>query len=170
MEARMAELHPSASTEKFRPSISIRSYRAEDRDRVFRLLSFLPDLYPRSFDWLERRLADVERKHAHCTLAFLDCHIAGILIDTPKGVRTSKISTFFVREQANRNGVGTRLFQAGARRWCAQGVDDVYVTVASLKRHRIDVFLRSNGFIESENLPDRYGPGRDELIYSLTLN
>ena len=166
----MAELQSSAHAETFQPSISIRNYRAEDRDRVFRLLSFLPDLYPQSFDWLERRLVDVERKRAHCTIGFLNSRIAGILIDTPKGVRTSKISTFFVRKQASRNGLGTLLFEASAKRWYAHDVDGAYVTVASLKRHSIDAFLRSNGFTESANLPDRYGPGRSEIIYSLKLN
>jgi hypothetical protein len=156
--------------ETLRPNVSIRDYRAEDRHCVFRLLSFLPDLYPRSFDWLERRLADVERKHAHCTIALVNYRIAGILIDTPKGLRTSKISTLFVNEKTSRNGLGSLLFEASARRWYAHGVDGVYVTVAGQKQQRIDAFLRTNGFVESANLPDRYGPGRNEFVYSLKLN
>jgi hypothetical protein len=50
------------------------------------------------------------------------------------------------------------------------GPDSIYITVASLKQQRIDAFLRSNGFTQSANLPDRYGPGRDEFVYSLKLN
>jgi hypothetical protein len=124
----MAELQASDHVERFRPSISIRNYKTEDRNDVFRLLSFLPDLYPQSFDWLERRLVDIERKHAHCAVALVNYRIAGILIDTPKGVRTSKISTLFVREQQCRSGLGSRLIEASARRWYADGVDDIYIT------------------------------------------
>jgi GNAT superfamily N-acetyltransferase len=170
MEDRMQKLQVLDPVDTFRPNILIRSYRTEDRDGVFGLLSFLPDLYPQSFDWLERRLADIERKHAYCTIALINYRIAGILIDTPKGVRTSKISTLFVREQACRIGLGSRLFEASARRWYADGVDSIYITVASLKQQRIDAFLRSNVFIQSANLPDRYGPGRNEFVYSLKLN
>jgi N-acetylglutamate synthase-like GNAT family acetyltransferase len=137
---------------------------------VFDLLSFLPDLYPQSFDWLERRLTDIERKHAYCTIALINHRISGILIDTPKGIRTAKISTLFVRDQACRSGLGSRLFEASARRWYAADVDSVYITVAGLKQRRIDAFLRSNQFVQSANLPDRYGPGRNEIVYSLKLN
>lgn len=166
----MRTYQPLDNVETLRPNLSIRDYRTEDRSYVFHLLSFLPDLYPRSFDWLERRLTDVERKRAHCTIALANYRIAGILIDTPKGIRTSKISTLFVSEQASRNGLGSLLFEASARRWYTQGVDGVYVTVASQKQQCIDAFLRTNGFVESAKLPDRYGPGRNEIIYSLKLN
>jgi GNAT superfamily N-acetyltransferase len=170
MEAQMPAFQTATNSETFRPRVSIRHYRAEDRDHVFHLLSFLPDLYPRSFDWLERRLIDVERKQAYCMIGFLNCSVAGILIDTPKGIRTSKISTFFVKEQAHRKGLGTLLLEASARRWRIRGVDDVYVTVASQKRRSIDAFLRSNGFLKTAELCERYGPNRSELVYSLKLN
>ena len=97
----------------------IRHYRPEDRGRVFHLLSFLPKLYPGSFDWLDRRLIEVERERAFCNLAIVHSNIAGILIETPKGVRTSKISTFFVGNPACRQGVGTlyRARQISGKFW-----------------------------------------------------
>jgi hypothetical protein len=170
MEDDMLALQLSNSTKTFQSGASIRRYRAGDRELVFRLLSFLPDLYPKSFDWLERRLWDVERKHAHCSIAVVNRSISGILIDTPKGIRASKISTLFVSEQACRNGLGSLLLKESKRRWHARGIDSVYVTVAVQRQQCLDAFLRTNGFIESANLTDRYGPGRSELVYSLKLN
>jgi GNAT superfamily N-acetyltransferase len=166
----MPALQLSNGIETFQSGASIRKYRTDDRELVFRLLSFLPDLYPQSFDWLERRLWDVERRHAHCSIAVIDHRISGILIDTPKGIRTSKISTLFVSEQACRNGLGSLLLNASTKRWHMRGIDSVYVTVAIQRQHSIDAFLRTNGFTESANLPDRYGPDRSELVYSLKLN
>lgn len=157
-------------TEMPRSRISIRHYGPDDRDQVFRLLSFLPDLYPGSFDWLDRRLTEVEREHAFCSLAIIRSSIAGILIETPKGVRTSKISTFFVGDQACRRGLGSLLFRSSVARWQAAGVDNVYVTVAGSRNHHLAPFLESRGFAESEHLLDRYGAGRDEIVYTLKLN
>jgi hypothetical protein len=154
----------------FAPTINTRSYTSGDRDSVFRLLSFLPNLYPRSFEWLERRLADVEKNRAFCTLAFFQTAIAGVLIDTPKGARTSKISTFYTSNRLCGRGVGSLLFWSSTNRWHAHGVDDVYITVASSRRESIAPFLYSKGFVESANLPERYGLGRDELVYTLHLN
>ena len=170
MEDRMTNSRFSDDEPAFGPEMRVRNYKNSDRSHVFRLLSFLPALYPRSFDWLERRLADIERKRAYCSIALVDEHVAGILIDTPKGLRTSKISTLFVSEEVCGHGVGSLLLQASARRWYDQSVDGIYVTVAGSKQQCIAPFLRSNGFSEAANLPNRYGPGRDELVYSLKLN
>ncbi len=149
--------------------IGIRHYMPRDRDYVFHLLSFLPKLYPGSFDWLDRRLDEVEQQHALCRLALVHSTVAGILIETPKGVRTSKISTFFVGNQICRRGVGSLLFRSSLARWHTAGIDNVYVTVAGSRQKLLDPFLQSRGFVESAHLPDRYGAGRDELIYSLKL-
>ena len=105
-DGRMLDFDSTYRIEMLRSRIGIRNYRFGDRDHVFRLLSFLPKLYPRSFDWLERRLNEVEREHAFCSVAIAHSTIAGVLIETPKGIRTSKISTFFVGNQACKRGLG----------------------------------------------------------------
>jgi len=166
----MPQLHTLDRAIDFGPNILVRDYEGDDRKRVFSLLSFLPDLYPGSFNWLERRLADVERGRAYCTIALVDHRVAGVLIDIPKGGRTSKICTLYVQKEVSGSGLGTRLLKTSANRWYANGVDSVYVTVASLRQRTIDAFLKSNAFIESARLQDRYGPNRDEFIYSLKLN
>jgi len=152
------------------PDIGVRSYTRRDRDQVFGLLSFLPRLYPRSFDWLERKLIDVDNQRAFCNLALVRSSIAGILLETPKGVRSSKISTFFVSHHACGRGLGSLLFQNSCARWQANGIDNVYVTVAASRRQHLLPFLHIKNFVETQNLPDRYGPGRDEYVYGLKLN
>jgi hypothetical protein len=165
----MLAFQPVQGVER-QPDLRVRSYGGGDRGAVFRLLSFLPELYPRSFDWLEQRLDEVERKRAYCELAIYHADIVGILIETPKGVRRSKISTFFVRSHACKRGAGSLLFQSSLMRWQADGVDNVYVTVAACRQKVISPFLRSKGFLETDGLINRYGPGRDEFIYTLKLN
>lgn len=148
----------------------VRSYETCDRQGVFNLLAFLPHLYPEGLAWLDQRLADVEHGRAYCTVALMSERLAGILIDTPKGKRTSKISTLYVHKRAAGQGLGSSLLHANANRWHSRGVDTVYVTVAGCRRAAIDPFLFSSGFVEVANLIDRYGPGRNELVYSLKLN
>jgi hypothetical protein len=165
----MSKIQPSHGVELYRREISIRSYDADDRPGVFRLLSFLPNLYPRGFDWLERRLTEVERQKAYCSVALVSQRIAGILIDTPKGARTSKVSTLFVKQTICRAGIGSLLFETSMKRWRAQGTDSIYITVASIRKRGIETFLQSNGFTESAYLRDHYGTDRHELVYSLKL-
>jgi GNAT superfamily N-acetyltransferase len=148
----------------------VRSYNGRDREGVFRLLAFLPDLYPGGTDWLDRRLAEVERGRAYCNVAVANMGIAGILIDVPKGKRTSKICTLYVHRTVSGNGLGSRLLTASTTRWYSAGVDKAYVTVAGSRREMTEAFLVSSGFAQIAKLSDRYGPNRDELVYSLSLD
>lgn len=144
----------------------IREYRRDDRKGVFHLLRFLPQLYPRSFDWLDGRLTNVEQGRASCLLAIVNHRFTGILIDTPKGRRTSKISTFFVENKNSGKGVGANLFNKCALSWKFKGIDNVYVTVPNVRRSQIEPFLQLNGFEKMAQIPDRYGPGRTEIVYA----
>lgn len=78
------------------PTPWVRPFAREDRDAVMHLLSFLPKLYPDGYNWLERRLDEVERRQAFCSVAGVDEILGGILIETSKGRRASKISTLYV--------------------------------------------------------------------------
>lgn len=166
----MTTVEPIGHIKAVQFGANVRDYGLRDRDAVLSLLSFLPRLYPSGLDWLERRLTQIEQRRSHCTLAVVHSRIAGILIDTPKGLRSSKISTFFVTRQDEGRGIGSCLFEASARRWHAVGVDNIHVTVASCRRQKIVPFLLTKGFTESAIIAERYGPNRDEIVYSLKLN
>lgn len=148
----------------------IRAFRKSDRDSVRRLLRIVPRLYPSGDQWLEKRLDEVENRKASCTLAFSAGHLAGALIDVPKGYRASKICTLFVEDDFRGFGFGSRLFSMRYSNWIRQGIDKLHITVADERRSDIDWFLKINRFKAVAFDPDRYGPGRGEHVYSSTLS
>lgn len=166
----MTQAQTCSPTAAFRAPFVVRDYENRDREQIFGLLAFLPLLYPNSFEWLERRLEDVQRRRAYCTIARAPTYIAGILIETPKGRRTTKISTLYVRKEVWGLGLGAHLLNRSRDRWHNAGIERAFVTVAGNRRATIDAFLASKGFDETARLPDRYGPGRDESIYSIQID
>lgn len=148
----------------------IRRFLKSDRAEVERLLCIIPRLYPSGNAWLEKRLDDVENNKAFCTLAFHAGRLAGALIDVPKGHHAHKICTFFVADDFRGAGFGSKLFCACYSNWIRRGIDKLHITVADERRCDIDWFLKINKFKNVAFDPERYGPGRGEHVYSLTLS
>jgi GNAT superfamily N-acetyltransferase len=131
------------------------------------LLKFLPQLYPNADAWLEQRLTDVERGIARCTVAILPDRrgLIGVTIETPKPANSLKLSTIYVCEQYQRNGVGAALLRRARRQWIAARLQAVHVTVDAGRRHLLEPLLLSNGFDLTAIDRDRYTVGRDELVF-----
>lgn len=50
----------------YAPAVTLREYRATDREQLLRLLSFLPEIYPGAEAWLEKKLAELLVGRAGC--------------------------------------------------------------------------------------------------------
>ncbi|MDE3137114.1 MAG: GNAT family N-acetyltransferase [Acidobacteriota bacterium] len=148
---------------------SMRPYRSRDREAVFRLLSFLPSLYPKGAEWLDGRLEDVLRGRARCTLAFADVRLAGVTIETPKGKYTTKLSTIWVAPEHRASGIGTALLDACRRGWERSGVRSAYVTADVRAGQALWPVLKGLSFRPTNVEKDRYGEGRDETVFHWSL-
>jgi len=144
---------------------ALRPYEAADRGNVFNLLSFLPTLYPRSFEWLERRLEEVLKGKGRCTLIKLSGRIAGITIEAPKTARTVKLSTIFVDAHFRGQHVGTALLANCCNRWRQELIKSCYVTADYRIARDLSHLLRQFSFKETALIRNRYGPGRHEVVF-----
>lgn len=145
--------------------VALRSYVAADRKGITKVLSFIESLYPDGLQWLQKRLTDVEGGKAFCTVAIFREQFAGLLIDTPKGIRTRKISTFYVRDPFRHKGVATSLLAHHADEWRKAGIDRIYITAPTKGQDSLERFLAHHGFHLVSIAPEKYGEGRDEAIF-----
>jgi N-acetylglutamate synthase-like GNAT family acetyltransferase len=150
-------------------SILIRRYQGRDHASVVELLRIVPLLYPNGRTWLERMLDNVDSRRSFCTLAFHNNVLGGAIIDVSKGRRTRKIATFYVSKTLSNYGLGSHLYSRCHDRWIKDGIDSLYVTVASERQHQIDRFLFRRGFTYVTTQHERYGPNRHEIVYSASL-
>jgi GNAT superfamily N-acetyltransferase len=146
------------------------SWRQGDRQSIFNLLSFLPDYYPGGWQWLDRRLDDVERGRAACTIGGIGKAVSGILIETPKGRRSTKISTLYVRPIFAGFGLGAKLFDRHEVEWSTKGIDRVHITVASERLEAIANFLLARGFTATAQIENRYRHDRAETVFALDIH
>jgi GNAT superfamily N-acetyltransferase len=144
----------------------LRPYEQESRSAVFALLQDLPRLYPKSEEWLQRRLSDVARGKARCTLAMASSTPIGVTIETPKGRHRLKLSTIYVHPLFRGKGVGTDLMVAAYRQWQLNEVDEVYVTADRNRAPDLGPLLSRFGFVMAAVEPKRYGPNRDEVVFA----
>jgi GNAT superfamily N-acetyltransferase len=151
-------------------NVWVRALARRDKSSVFRMLSFLGDAYPGGLDWLDRRIEDVEVGAGHCMIAGVGCWLGGIIIDTPKGPHTSKISTLYVRAGLRGKGVGSMLIQHQWRRWQQTNIDNVYITVSEARVGSLEPFLSARQFNLSAVAHDRYRLNNAEHIYSAAVN
>jgi ribosomal protein S18 acetylase RimI-like enzyme len=142
----------------------IRAFRSSDWSQVTAVLGFLPDLYPNANRWLAGRLADTLDLSAKCDLYVIDDVIAGILIQTPKGLDSVKLSTYWVAPQFRGHGIGAALL-GGAQQYWRSRKKSLYVTVAESNLRLLDGMFYRHGFEVSAYCPNRYGSGRNELVY-----
>jgi len=146
-------------------SFSLRPFQRRDRVALFRLLDFLPDLYPNGQEWLDRKLNDVLDGKAYCTLLGTSGGLLGVTIETPKGSKRVKLSTIYVHPIARRRRSGVRLLQSCVRNWESRGYDQASVTVDLGRCATLSPLLINHGFNHTLTLPDRYGPNRDEAVF-----
>lgn len=146
-------------------SIRARPYDNRDRGAVFTLLRFLPSLYPGGLIWLERRLDDAAAGRASCSVAMVGDLLGGVIIETPKGKRTRKISNLYVASHLEHVGMGSLLMSKHILSWQNSGIDCAYITIAGSRLNRLQNFLNRWGFAPEAIARDRYGIGRDEHIY-----
>jgi GNAT superfamily N-acetyltransferase len=153
-----------------RPVLQIRFYVPSDRQAVAELLRPLGMRYPAAGDWVSRRLNDIEQDLAWCLLGTLDGNVAGVIISTPKGDHVSKLSTCFVGEGFQGHGLSRLLLKAAHDRWLSEGTTRVYGTVDARLPAWVLEFYARVGFKTVTVVPDRYQPGRDELVLEFDLH
>ena len=144
----------------------LRPYRATDRISLTQLLSFLPDLYPGGFAWLDRRLYQVLCGKARCTVALKDGGIVGVTIETPKSGNSIKLSTIFVDPSVRRRGVGQLLIDGCHNQWKRDSVSGCYVTADHRIADHLGKLLTQFSFEKTGLVRNRYGKGRHEAIFS----
>lgn len=150
-------------------SLCVREYRRNDRRQVTEFLSIVPRLYPGGFEWLQKRLDDVEVGKASCTIATQGATLGGVLIDSDKGLRRRKICTFLVDSKLANRGLGTALFSSCKARWLRAGIEKLHLTAAGDRRSHIEGFLLRRNFSIIAIERNRYGAMRDEIVYASTL-
>lgn len=146
-------------------SVVLRPYRNQDKEAVFEVLSFLPLLYPKGHEWLEKRLGEVVHQSAECTLAICDSRLAGLTIETPKGLHVRKLSTIWVAPDFRSLGLGSRLLEACRRKWNKMEIRFAYVTADANVSLMLWPLLRNHGFRLLNTEMNRYGEGRNECIF-----
>jgi GNAT superfamily N-acetyltransferase len=145
--------------------VNLRPYQRDDRADVTNLLAILPSLYPKGDEWLDRRLDDVLRGRARCTVAVIKRKPVGVTIETPKGRSKLKLSTIFVHQQYRGLGVGSCLMYRCHETWVMDNLSQVHLTSDVRIGSALLPLLKSFGF-KSEILEySRYGSGRDEQIH-----
>jgi hypothetical protein len=146
------------------PAISLRPFCRRDRADVFRLLSGLPLLYPKSEVWLDKRLDDVLSGKAKCTLAELGTTPVGLTIETPKGGQKLKLCTIFVDPKFRNMQIGTLLVRDCLKHWIRNEVTQAHVTVDAGKSQYLVPFFSRFAFDLICTEHNRYGTDRDEHI------
>jgi predicted transcriptional regulator/GNAT superfamily N-acetyltransferase len=143
----------------------LRSYTPAERPQVIELISGLGSMYPAADRWLARRLTDADEGNAIVTVADFAGEILGVLIETFKPDRTMKISTLYVEPEVRREQVASSLLYAAQERWRLLGIEAAYITVPASERTGLMPFLMHRSFIPVDVEPDRYGEGRDEVVF-----
>lgn len=88
--------------------------------------------------------------------------------ETPKAENRLKLSTFWVKETVRRRGIGRILIEFLVRRWLEAELVEVYVTVRLGREEELLGLLAQYGFVAGDVVPDRYGPGKDEVVLKWT--
>lgn len=148
------------------PDFFLRPYHTADRPALWRLLNFLPALYPGGGAWLDRRLVEVEAEKASCDLIVTGRTPVAVAIQTPKGARKLKLCTLYVAPRWRSARLGTALLAHVRLGWILAGMREAHVTVDTLRAPALERILLPAGFRRRVCLPDRYGAARSELVFT----
>lgn len=135
-------------------------------DDARQLLMFLEALYPSNQEWL--RKVDTEIRAGRCDAfeTHKDGRVVAVAFGTLKDDDRYKVRTIFVAAGERKRGVGkalmTRMVDSGRR----AGATEIYVTAATSIGNEFALFAESLGFTVKATVPNRYGEGRDENVYS----
>jgi GNAT superfamily N-acetyltransferase len=138
--------------------------------KVRELLDFLPLLYPGGADWLINRMNEIGSGQAEGTGISVDGRLIALTIAFHKPTNRMKLCTLFVSPEFRGQGIGRALLDASVARAYEIGAESVYITVAETVAHTIVPLLNSRNFATTDLVPDRYGPGRNELILNRDLS
>ncbi|MFF7645203.1 hypothetical protein [Streptomyces canus] len=159
-----------ASVTDERQSISdvlcIRAYSVADEPHVRELLEDLPDLYPHGDKWLDRTFGEVGREKARLTVVEIGADIVAVSIEKPKSHGRMKLSTLYIHPDFRNMRVGTSFFRYLDNRWRSEKWKEVYMTVASQGAYELERLVKVFGFGCVAVQEDRYGQGRDEVVFS----
>jgi ribosomal protein S18 acetylase RimI-like enzyme len=134
---------------------------------VAQAAAFLPRFerkYPWGWEWLERRLGDVDAGRARLFLSTTGEDLAGFAIDTPKGLHRCKLSTFVVDPRRRQMGVGSTLLRGLRRHWIDQDIDCAHVTIDD-SDEATKAFFALHGFQRDPAVLIPYGPGRFDGLW-----
>jgi ribosomal protein S18 acetylase RimI-like enzyme len=148
-------------------TLTLVPYQARDRAGLTASLgTVLARLYPDGEDWLARRLSDVEDGSARCTVARYDGRPVAAAIETPKQGGRVKLSTLWIHPGWRGLGIGSALTDLVAARWRTEQISEADLTCDLSLRDAFERLLVPLGFALIRVIPDRYGVGRDEAVFS----
>ncbi len=131
---------------------------------VARLLPDFDGKYPGGWRWLEQRLAQADHGDARIWLALAHGEIAALAIDTPKGARHSKLSTFVVGAEHRGFGIGAALIETLRWDWLRRDVVETHVTIDQNDDATQTFFARSN-FSLNPWVSIAYGEARHDRLW-----
>lgn len=146
------------------PPLLLRDVRASDRPGLTPLASTISHLYPRDPAWFDRRFDEALLDRASCTVATVGSRVVGAAIETPKGARRLKLSTFWVSPEYRRLGVGSHLLSQVTASWERRGITEAWVTTDLFASDPLMALTVPRGFEVAGLAVDRYCEGRTELV------
>lgn len=128
------------------------------------LAAALHPWYPGSERWLERRLEEclVHRAGAHAHVAVDEGGVCATAIVAPKTTGV-KISCIWVREDRRHHGIGKALLGRAVAPYPDRRI---YATTPATIGSGVGAALETTGLRRTAVAPERYGPGRDEVVYT----
>lgn len=133
-------------------------------EQVPALLRDVSDLYPEFENWLQRRLVDVRRGRAHCSVVASGGQVVGVAINTPKTIVRHKLSTIYVAPEFRGLGLGRLLFEKQMQSWHQAGARNYYVTVRENRAEPLVRLCWHYGLQPIAIDRDRYGVGQHEVV------
>ena len=149
--------------------MQFRPYIDSDKRYIFRNLSFLPNLYPNSLDWLEKSLSSVDQRSSFCHVACIGQRVVGSILTKLKTNRTAKICNIFVGDLYREKNVGTKLMNLHLSRLHDLGTEEAVITFDDSISASISPFLIKNEFAHLDSILNLYGPDRREFIYGAKI-
>lgn len=126
-------------------------------------------LYPDSDEWYRRVKAKVAVGAADAFAVYSGEALAGVALGVLKSESAYKLRTFTVASEFRGRGLGALLLKAIEGRALSSGAEVIYVTTDARAKESFGSFVIDRGYSEVASVEDRYGVGRNELVYSKQL-